>query len=135
VLFAQVEDLARVQGWFGAVRRAVPDEPRPGDPGPAWRVDLRARLGPLARAKRLRMVRSRYEAPSSVRFERCEDDGRSHSPWVLEAAVAPVPGGSRLDVRFHYGGGLFGPVLERLLTDEVEQAKPRLLALVSATAS
>jgi hypothetical protein len=35
-------------------------------------------------------------------------------------------------VRFHYGGGLFGPVLEHLLSDEVEQAKPRLLALVSA---
>jgi hypothetical protein len=135
VLFAQVDDLARVQEWFGAVRRVVPDEARSGDPGPAWRVDLRARLGPLARAKRLRMVRSRHEAPVSVRFERCEDDGRSHSPWVLEAAVTPAPGGSRLDVRFHYGGGLFGPVLERLLADEVELAKPRLLALVAAASS
>jgi hypothetical protein len=132
VLFAQVEDLERVPAWFAAVRRAVPDEPRPGDPGPSWRVDLQARLGPLARSKRLRMVRSRHEVPSSVRFERCEDDGRSHSPWVLEAEVAPVPGGSRLDVRFHYGGGLFGPVLDRLLSDEVERAKPRLLALVSS---
>jgi hypothetical protein len=34
-------------------------------------------------------------------------------------------------VHVHYGGGLFGPVLERLLADEVAKAKPRLLDLVS----
>jgi Polyketide cyclase / dehydrase and lipid transport len=129
-----VDDLARYTAWFGAVQRAELDDPRPGDPGPAWRVDLRGRLGPLARVKRLRMVRTAHEAPRSVRFERREDDGRAHSPWVLRADVDPVPGGSRLDVRLHYGGGLFGPVLERLLADEVERAKPRLVALVSESA-
>lgn len=77
------------------------------------------------------MVRTAHEPPASVRFERREEDGRSHSPWVLTAEVAAVPGGSRLEVRLHYGGGLFGPVLERLLADEVERAKPRLIALVS----
>jgi hypothetical protein len=126
-----VDDLARYPEWFGAVRRAEPDEARAGDAGPAWRVDLRGRLGPLARVKRLRMVRTAHEPPASVRFERREHDGRSHSPWVLTAVVTAVPGGSRLEFRLHYGGGLFGPVLERLLGDEVERAKPRLLALVS----
>ncbi len=128
-----MEDLTQVQGWFGPLRRVVPDDPRPGDPGPAWRVDLRARLGPLARAKRLRMARSVHEPPRSVRYERREDDGRSHSSWVLTATVAPTAGGSRLEVHLHYGGTLFGPVLERLLADEVERAKPRLLALVSTS--
>jgi hypothetical protein len=128
-----VDDLARYPAWFGAVRRAEPDEARAGDGGPAWRVDLRGRLGPLARVKRLRMVRTAHDPPASVRFERREDDGRAHSPWVLTAEVAPVPGGSRLDVRLHYGGGLFGPVLEHLLADEVARAKPRLLALVTET--
>ena len=126
-----MEDLARYPAWFGAVQRAEPDAALPGDEGPAWRVDLRGRLGPLARVKRLRMVRTAHDVPSSVRFERREDDGRSHSPWVLSADVRAVPGGSRLDVHVHYGGGLFGPVLERLLADEVAKAKPRLLALVS----
>ena len=124
-------DLARYPAWFGAVQRAEPDDPRPGDLGPAWQVDLRGRLGPLARVKRLRMARSAHVPPSSVRFERREEDGRSHSPWVLTAEVRAVPGGSRLEVRLHYGGGLWGPVVERLLADEVERAKPRLLALVS----
>jgi Polyketide cyclase / dehydrase and lipid transport len=130
-----VEDLARYPAWFGAVRRAEPDPSRPGEEGPAWRVDLRGRLGPLARVKRLRMVRTAHEPPSSVRFERHEDDGRAHSPWVLTAEVRAVPGGSRLEVHVHYGGGLFGPVLERLLADEVAKAKPRLLALVSSEAA
>jgi hypothetical protein len=130
-LFAQVEDLGRYPPWFAVVRRAEPDPPRQGDPGPAWQVDLRARLGPLARSKRLRMVRAGHQPPTAVRFERRELDGRVHSPWVLEATVAPAPAGSRLEVHLHYGGGLFGPVLERLLIDEVERAKPRLLALVS----
>jgi hypothetical protein len=126
-----VEDLARYPAWFGAVQRAEPDDPRPGDDGPAWRVDLRGRLGPLARVKRLRMVRTSHDPAMSVRFERREDDGRAHSPWVLAADVRAVPGGTRLDVHVHYGGGLFGPVLERLLADEVARAKPRLIALVS----
>jgi hypothetical protein len=126
-----VEDLSRYPAWFGAVQRAEPDDPRPGDGGPAWRVDLRGRLGPLARVKRLRMVRTAHHPATSVRFERREDDGRAHSPWVLAADVRAVPGGSRLDVHVHYGGGLFGPVLERLLADEVARAKPRLIALVS----
>jgi hypothetical protein len=131
-LFAEVDDLARYPAWFGAVRRAEPDQVRDDDPGPAWLVDLRARLGPLARAKRLRMVRVEHRPPTVVRFERREHDGRTHSSWVLEATVAPTAGGSRLEVAVHYGGGLFGPVLERLLADEVARAKPRLLALVTS---
>jgi len=35
-------------------------------------------------------------------------------------------------MNLHYGGGLWGPVLERLLGDEIERSKPRLLALLRA---
>lgn len=127
-LFAWVEDLERYPDWLEIVTRA-----EPLDDG-AWAVDLRGRLGPLARSKRLRMVRARHEAPSSVRFERAELDGRDHSPWVLEAGVAPHAEGSELTMRLHYGGGLFGPVLERVLRDEIERSRLRLLALVVAPA-
>lgn len=141
-LFAWVDDLGRYPDWLEIVARAEPD----GDD--AWAVDLRGRLGPLARSKRLRMVRSTQagsasepdtplEARSgsapvmSVRFKRAELDGRNHSPWVLEADVTAHGNGSELHMRLHYGGGLFGPVIERLLRDEIERSRLRLLALVS----
>ncbi|CAN5607959.1 hypothetical protein BH18ACT1_BH18ACT1_15090 [soil metagenome] len=131
VLFAQVDDLARYPAWLGIVARADSAAAMDGDPGPAWVVDLRARLGPLARSKRLRMVRAECTKFAAVRVERREDDGRTHARWLLEAEVAPIGEGSRLAMRLHYGGGLLGPVIERLLAEEVERAKPRLLALVS----
>jgi uncharacterized protein YndB with AHSA1/START domain len=132
-LFRWVDDLGHYPEWLDIVPRAVALEAHQGDPGPAWSVDLRGRLGPFARSKRLRMVRTVHEAPARVRFERLEHDGRRHSPWVLEADVAPERGdGSRLTMHLHYGGSLVGPLVERLLADEIRQSKPRLLALVEA---
>jgi hypothetical protein len=128
-LFAWVDDLGRYPRWLDIVPRATPVDPHPDDAGPAWSVDLRGRLGPLARSKRLRMVRTSLE-PRRVRFERVEHDGRRHSPWVLEATVAEAGGGSRLRVHLHYGGSLVGPLVERLLSDEIARSRPRLLALV-----
>jgi hypothetical protein len=124
-LFKVVEDLTRYPEWLDIVAKVRPE------PDGAWAVDLRGRLGPLAKLKRLRMVRAEHEPPASVRFEREELDGRSHSPWVLAASVSPADDGSRLRMDLHYGGGLFGPVLERLLGDEIERSKPRLLALLA----
>src|SRR5690606_1974484 len=56
-LFRAVEDLSGYPRWLDMVRRAEPVEPIEGDEGPAWAVELRGRIGPLARSKRLRMVR------------------------------------------------------------------------------
>lgn len=129
-LFAWVEDLGRYPQWLDIVPRARAVEPRAGDPGPAWSVDLRGRLGPFARSKRLRMVRTVHDAPHRVTFERREHDGRQHAGWVLAADVTAVEAGSRLAMHLHYGGGLGGPLVERLLADEIRRSKPRLLALV-----
>jgi hypothetical protein len=77
------------------------------------------------------MVRTRNDEPKTVVFERQEHDGRSHSPWLLEATVSDgEAGGSRLTMHLHYGGGLWGPLVERLLADEIERSRPRLLALL-----
>lgn len=124
-VYAVVADLATYPRWLDIVARAEPD-------GDAWSVDLRGRLGPFARSKRLRMVRTAADAPTHARFERAELDGRSHSPWVLDAAVAPTDrGGSRLTMHLHYGGGLWIPVLERLLRDEIERSRTRLLSVLA----
>ncbi|MGI8758800.1 MAG: SRPBCC family protein [Acidimicrobiales bacterium] len=132
-LFAWVDDLGRYPQWLDLVPRAEPAPPVDGDPGPAWLVDLRAQLGPLARSKRLRMVRTDHRRPTVARFERLEHDGRDHSPWVLEADVEPVgPDASRLTMHLHYGGVMFGPVIERLLHDEITKSRPRLLALLES---
>lgn len=127
-LFGWVGDLGRYPQWLSIVTRA---EPLPGAE-PAWSVDLRGRLGPLARSKRLRMARTEHRPDTVVVFERAEADGRRHPPWVLRAEVSASNGGSALTMRLHYGGAFWGPVLERLLADEVEQSRQRLLALVSA---
>lgn len=129
-LYGWVEDLATYPRWLEIVTRA---EPLPDEVSgtPAWAVDLRGRLGPLARSKRLRMVRTVHDG-RIARFERAELDGRSHSPWVLDAQVAGAGDGATLRMHLHYGGGLFGPVLERVLRDEIERSRGRLLELVSA---
>jgi hypothetical protein len=137
-LFASVEDLSDYPDWLEIVERAEPAPAHDGDDGDAaWLVDLRGRLGPLARSKRLRMVRTRLDAPNLVRFERREHDGRQHADWVLEAQVDPGdpanPGepASRLEMRLHYGGTFGGMVLERLLGDAIERSRPALLDRVS----
>jgi hypothetical protein len=133
-----VDDLGRYPAWLSIVPRAEREEPgtvnasSANPSAPAWAVELRATLGPLARSKRLRMVRT-VDETSHVRFERAEVDGRDHSSWVLDATVEPIDGGSRLRMTLHYGGSFGGNLLERLLSDEIEQSKPRLLALACET--
>lgn len=130
-LYPWVEDLARYPRWLDIVPRAVAVDAAEGDVGPAWSVDLRGRLGPFARAKRLRMVRTVADGPTHARFERVEHDGREHSSWVLDAQVEARSEGSRLTMRLHYGGRLWVPALDRLLADEIERSRGRLLACVA----
>jgi hypothetical protein len=132
-LFASLDDLSSYPEWLEIVERAEVAPSHPDDDGDAaWLVDLRGRLGPLARSKRLRMVRTTCDAPGLVRFERREHDGRNHSDWVLEAEVHTLDGGmdapaSRLVMHLHYGGAFGGSVLEKLLSDAIERSRPALL--------
>jgi len=129
-LFAFVDDLERYPAWLDLVHRAVPD-------GPAtWLVDLRAHLGPLARSKRLRMERTEHDpAAGRARFDRHELDGRKHAPWVLTATVVPTGAtASMLTMDLHYGGRLWtGGVLERVLREQIQSGRARLLELVRPT--
>jgi hypothetical protein len=100
---------------------------------PAWTVQLRARVGPLARSKRLRMVRSEAVPGRLVVFERAELDGRVHARWALRAEIEPTPGGSELTMRLSYSGSLWtGGLLDRVLEDEIRRGSASLIALVTA---
>jgi hypothetical protein len=131
-LFAAVADLTTYPHWLGIVHQVTAQTTGSGEPS-AWLVELRGKVGPFARSKRLRMVRSVCESPNIVVFERRETDGRKHSPWVLTAQVGLTSIGSNLTVNLHYGGTLFtGGVLERLLADQIVQGRERLLAVLQA---
>ena len=132
VLYDVVADLGTYGSWLDIVAKAVAVEPDPADPGPAWSVDLRGQLGPLRRSKRLRMVRTVADVPSHARFERRELDGRQHSDWVMDATIAPGDDMTVLTMRLHYGGSLWVPMLDRILRDEIERSRARLVELAGS---
>ena len=131
-LYAVVSNLATYPQWLDIVSRAEPVEPVDSDGGPAWSIDLRGQIGPLRRSKRLRMVRTVGESPTAIRFERREHDGRAHSPWVLAGAISPVGEATRVQMSLHYGGTLWIPLLDRVLRDEIERSRPRLVTAARA---
>lgn len=134
-VYRYVDDLAVYPSWMRLVHDVVPVEAGPGEDA-AWDVELRAQVGPLARSKRLRMVRTRHHAPHTVVFERAEVDGRTHAPWMLRAALVPSDAGGPADTELvmtlRYGGNLWtGAVLQRVLDEEVRLGSERLLELLS----
>jgi uncharacterized protein YndB with AHSA1/START domain len=130
-LFPWVSEMERYPSWLTIVTSVVPAPSADGALGHV--IELRGRLGPFARSKRLRMVRRTCVEPTEVVFERFELDGRQHAMWRLAASVEAIDGGrtSRLTMRLGYDGALFGSVVERLLGDEIETAKERLAQVVA----
>jgi hypothetical protein len=120
-----IDDLAQYPAWMGLVHTVISE----GED--VWQVELRGKIGPFARSKRLRMIQVETSEPHHIRFVRQENDGRSHSDWVLDAQVTEVGSASTLNMTLHYGGRLFSNVVERALHDEIEASKQRLRNLVA----
>ena len=128
-LFPHVARLEAYPPWLRLVHRAelVAEEPLP-----TWDVELRARVGPFARSKRLRMQRVDIESDRGARFERAEVDGREHAMWALRVELAPSGDETVLTMHLAYDGKLWtGGVLERVLDDEVRRARVKLVELLS----
>lgn len=132
-VFALLDDLDHYPSWMDLVHDVERVEAVASDPGPAWEVELQARVGPFARSKRLRMVRTVHDAPHAVVFERAEIDGRRHAEWTLRATLADADSASvDVSMRLTYGGNLWtGAVLQRVLDDHVERGAAALVALRS----
>jgi hypothetical protein len=126
-LFDEVSALEGYSAWIDIVHKA--EFAQDG----SWNVELRGKVGPFARSKRLRMERTVLELSRRVVFERREIDGRTHSSWILTATIEATPEGSRLTMHLHYGGSLFtGGVLEKMLADQILRGRERLLARLGA---
>lgn len=133
-VFALIDDLGRYPSWMDLVHDVVRvDDGAVTDAVTAWEVELRAQVGPFARSKRLRMVRTLHDAPHAVVFERSEVDGRRHAAWTLRASLADVGAESvEVTMALTYGGNLWtGAVLQRVLDDHVERGAANLVALRS----
>jgi hypothetical protein len=142
-LYAVVADLTTYPNWMALVDRVEPDGSG-GDGHPAWMVTLKARIGPLARAKRLRMVQTEADG-HRVRFERRETDGRDHAAWVLTATVSEGPeqpvspaaqatnsARSTVRVELHYGGSMWTGPLEAVLARAADDAGAELRAYAAS---
>ena len=121
-----VNDLSRYVEWMPLVHSATPVAEG------LWDVELRAKVGVFARSKRLRM-RKTVDDGVIVVFEREEDDGRRHSPWVLRVTVTPTHDGSNVQMDLAYGGNLWtAGVLDRVLAHHVDEGKAGLARVVSS---
>ena len=131
-LFDYVADLANYSSWLEFVHKVelVGESTETDTTG---LVELRAKLGVLARSKRLRMTRTLCEHPRLVVFERREQDSRRHSEWILRATVSQTATGAKLETNLHYSGNLFtGGMLERALSDQIATGREKLIQQLSA---
>ena len=135
-VFPIVADLGRYPELLDIVHQVEPEPDGTGDGDPAWLVTLRTQIGPLARSKRLRMIRTVHEPLSEARFERQENDDREHAPWTLTSTVEAVDGEAapttRVTMALHYGGRLWTSLLDGVLEAQIRQATTNLERLALA---
>ena len=97
-----------------------------------WDVELRAKVGPFARSKKLRMKRTVCDPHSNIVFVRDENDTREHAEWTLAVDVSPRNNGCAVEIKLAYGGRLWtAGVMERVLHDNIEEGTRRLTAKFS----
>lgn len=124
-------DLDTYPRWNELVSEASSVPAVDDDLGPAWETTLRAQVGPFARSKRLRFVRTVDElGPDGAfqsRFERKEVDNRDHAVWVMATdARADERGRTRVSMELSYEGALWVPSLGGVLSGAIERSSRRL---------
>jgi hypothetical protein len=127
-----VRELDAYPQWMPLVHSAVPEL---GSNPVAWMVELRARVGPFARSKRLRMVRSVMQVdaaqPARIVFVRRELDGRAHAQWRLAVDVVPSASGAELTMHLSYDGRFFVGVVESILRQHIDEGRHNLGELLA----
>ena len=134
-----VSELHEYPQWMPLVHSATSET---SSTPPAWLVELRARVGPFARSKRLRMVRSVMQvdaashgtdtiSPARIVFERRELDGRAHAKWQLAVTVSPIASGAELMMHLSYDGRFFVGVVESILRQHIDEGRQKLGELLA----
>lgn len=130
-----VDDLSAYTQWMPMIHGIE----RADDAGEtAWSVELRAKVGPFARSKRLRMVRTLHDTSPdgsvTVVFVRREVPARQHSAWTMTVRVSPRGPGCAVTMDLEYGGSLWtAGVLDRVLASNIEAGKKGLAAAVNGS--
>lgn len=132
---ALVDDLSAYSQWMPMIHGI---ERADADGETAWSVELRAKVGPFARSKRLRMVRTvrdtSLDGAVTVVFARREVPVRQHSTWTMTVRVSPRGPGCTVAMDLEYGGSLWtAGVLDRVLASNIEAGKKRLAAAVNGS--
>ena len=140
VVYPFVSTLDQYPNWLPLVHTVEPTATADGEIGPSWLVEIRARVGPFARSKRLRMTRITHDDASVVEFDRAELDGRDHARWALRVALEEITGAdvASTEVTMHlaYDGTLWGgALLERVLDEEIKRGREGLARLVNDATS
>lgn len=130
VIFPFVVDLAEYPRWLPLVHEA---EAAAAAPRPAWDVEIRARVGPFARSKRLRMERIELVEDRLAVFERAELDGRDHARWALRVELTAIgPDSTEVTMHLAYDGALWtGGLLNAVLDEQIRRGRSGLAELVS----
>jgi carbon monoxide dehydrogenase subunit G len=124
-VFPYVSDLSQYLLWMPLIHHVEEVNEN------TWKVELRAKVGVFARSKRLTMVRTVQESSRLV-FERQEDDGRTHAPWIMEVNLVQTQGGCNVTIELTYGGNLWtAGVLDKILAHQVDLGKKSLAELVA----
>ncbi len=122
--FAALRDLETYRDWLGFIHSV--DELVAANET-SWNVVLRSELGPFARMKKLRMVRTSELPYSSVTFSRVEIDGKEHSNWTLDVScLSLTETTTQLSLTVVYSGGFWSRPLESVFNSHVEDAKVKL---------
>ena len=115
-----VEDLERYNAWMPLVHSVEQEDSN------TWNVELRAKVGPFARSKRLRMTKT-VDEPTRIVFQRNEVDGKSHAPWLLSVTLQSHGAETLVVVQLEYQGTLWaGGLLDKVLRDHIAVAKELL---------
>lgn len=135
-VFPLVADLSAYPAWMPLVHAATPLDTDADEP-PAWEVEIRARIGPFARSKRLRMQRTELVPDRLAVFERAEVDGRDHASWILRVELDDRRHDSDatttvVTMHLAYDGSLWtGGPLARVFDDQVRRGRDGLVAAVA----